>query len=132
MSISPRATALCRRRSVPLRSASETRNITMSPPLSVMMFGPPTQFTLSVLVAGGRSTLSQVARRQRVEHHLGHPDRVLRAATPDDQGGERHVAAIPGEPGMRPTRELGFPGLSVHLTAAGDVLGGAVGHDQPH
>ncbi|CFR95260.1 Uncharacterised protein [Mycobacterium tuberculosis] len=36
MLISPSATALCSRRIVPLRSASETRNATMSPPVSVM------------------------------------------------------------------------------------------------
>jgi hypothetical protein len=34
----PEREALCNRRIVPFRSASETRNATMSPPVSVMVF----------------------------------------------------------------------------------------------
>src|ERR1700731_4518014 len=97
MSISPSATALCNRRMVPLRSASETRNATMSPP------------DVSPTLATYRS--GEVVPRQRFEHHLGHPDRVFRAAAPDDQRRERQVAAIPGEPGVRSARELGLTGL---------------------
>ena len=40
----------------------------------------------------------QVARGQLVEHALEHAHGVLRGAATDDKCGERHVAAVAGEP----------------------------------
>src|ERR1700733_15586626 len=104
---------------VPFRSASYTRNASASP------FGSVVRPTLAIYRCAAtdsrsspREASSEVAGRHRFEHELGHPDRPLRAAAPDDQRGERQIAAVSGEPGVRPARELGLTSLRVDLAAA--------------
>src|SRR3954453_17513351 len=95
MSISPSATALCSRRSVPLRSASEMR-ITYSPLMSVIAAtnGTAAQSAPKLTSTG----LPQIIGRQLIEHAPEHSHRVLRRAATDDQRRERHIAAVAREP----------------------------------